>query len=223
MANLISKNEFSSLIQEYASYKRSIQGCSQKTVDEYLLDLRTFFRYLVAREKDIPFQSEDFFKIDVCGIGLDTLGKIRAEDLYDYLAYVTDDRENKWCARARKLSAIRSLYKYLVNKRHYLEYNPTTDIDSPKAQKTLPKVLTLTESMRLLAAVDNDKESKFRKRDYAILTLFLNCGMRLSELVGIDIKDITSDMTSLRVMGKGSKVACRKKCGTYAVICEQLL
>ena len=205
MANIISKNEFSSLIQEYASYKRSIQGCSQKTVDEYLLDLRTFFRYLVAREKDIPFQSEDFFKIDVCGIGLDTLGKIRAEDLYDYLAYVTDDRENKWCARARKLSAIRSLYKYLVNKRHYLEYNPTTDIDSPKAQKTLPKVLTLTESMKLLAAVDNDKESKYRKRDYAILTLFLNCGMRLSELVGIDINDIDSDLASLRVMGKGSK------------------
>ena len=205
MANLISKNEFSSLIQEYASYKRSIQGCSQKTVDEYLLDLRTFFRYLIAREHDIPFQSEEFFKIDVRGIGLNALGKIRAEDLYDYLAYITDDRENKWCARARKLSAIRSLYKYLVNKRHYLEYNPTTDIDSPKAQKTLPKVLTLNESMRLLAAVDNDKDAKFRTRDYAILTLFLNCGMRLSELVGIDINDIDSDMTSLRVMGKGSK------------------
>ncbi len=205
MANLISKNEFSSLIQEYASYKRSIQGCSQKTVDEYLLDLRTFFRYLIARENDIPFHSEEFFKLDVKSIGLDKLGKIRAEDLYDYLAYITDDRENKWCARARKLSAIRSLYKYLVNKRHYLEYNPTTDIDSPKAQKTLPKVLTLTESMRLLAAVDNDKESKFRTRDYAILTLFLNCGMRLSELVGIDINDIDSDLASLRVMGKGSK------------------
>ena len=205
MSNIISKDEFSSLIQEYASYKRSIQGCSQKTVDEYLLDLRTFFRYLIARENDIPFRSEEFLKIDVRGIGLDALGKIRAEDLYDYLAYVTDDRENKWCARARKLSAIRSLYKYLVNKRHYLEYNPTTDIDSPKAQKTLPKVLTLTESMKLLAAVDNDKESKFRKRDYAILTLFLNCGMRLSELVGIDINDIDSDLYSLRVMGKGNK------------------
>ncbi|MBO5931107.1 MAG: tyrosine recombinase XerC [Clostridia bacterium] len=205
MANIISKDEFSSLIQEYASYKRSIQGCSQKTVDEYLLDLRTFFRYLIARENDIPFRSEEFFKLNVKSVGLEALGKIRAEDRYDYLAYVTDDRENKWCARARKLSAIRSLYKYLVNKRHYLEYNPTTDIDSPKAQKTLPKVLTLTESMRLLAAVDNDKESKFRKRDYAILTLFLNCGMRLSELVGIDIKDIDSDLTTLRVMGKGSK------------------
>ncbi len=205
MANIISKNEFSSLIQEYASYKRSIQGCSQKTVDEYLLDLRTFFRYLIARENDIPFHSEEFVKIDVRSIGLEALGKIRAEDLYDYLTYITDDRENKWSARARKLSAIRSLYKYLVNKRHYLEYNPTTDIDSPKAQKTLPKVLTLNESMRLLEAVDSDKESKYRKRDYAILTLFLNCGMRLSELVGIDIKDIDSDMTSLRVMGKGSK------------------
>ena len=83
MANIISKDEFSSLIQEYASYKRSIQGCSQKTVDEYLLDLRTFFRYLVARENDIPFRSEEFFKIDVKGIGLEALGKIRAEDLYD--------------------------------------------------------------------------------------------------------------------------------------------
>ena len=95
MANLISKNEFSSLIQEYASYKRSIQGCSQKTVDEYLLDLRTFFRYLIAREKDIPFQSEEFFTLDISSVGLDILGKIRAEDLYDYLAYITDDRENQ--------------------------------------------------------------------------------------------------------------------------------
>ena len=156
-----------------------------------------------ARENDIPFRSEEFFKLNVKSVGLEALGKIRAEDLYDYLAYVTDDRENKWCARARKLSAIRSLYKYLVNKRHYLEYNPTTDIDSPKAQKTLPKVLTLTESMRLLAAVDNDKNSKFRKRDYAILTLFLNCGMRLSELVGIDIKDIDGFAQKIKTYNSG--------------------
>ncbi len=205
MSNIISKEEFSSLIQEYASYKRSIQGCSQKTVDEYLLDLRTFFRYLIAREKGIRFLSPDFYTIDVSGVGLRELRQIHAEDLYDYLAYVTDDRENKWSARARKLSAIRSLYKYLVNKRHYLEYNPTTDIDSPKAQKTLPKVLTLNESIRLLEAVENDRDSKFRIRDYAIITLFLNCGMRLSELVGIDITDIDSELTSLRVTGKGSK------------------
>ena len=205
MSNIISKDEFSSLIQEYASYKRSIQGCSQKTVDEYLLDLRTFFRYLVARQKGIPFQSEEFFQLDISGVGLRDLENIHAEDLYDYLSFITDDRENKWCARARKLSAIRALYKYLVNKRHYLEHNPTVDIDSPKAQKTLPKVLSLHEAQRLLEAVERDKNSKFRERDYAILTLFLNCGMRLSELVGININDIDSDLTSLRVTGKGSK------------------
>ncbi|MBQ9797733.1 MAG: tyrosine recombinase XerC [Clostridia bacterium] len=205
MSNIISKDEFSSLIQEYASYKRSIQGCSQKTVDEYLLDLRTFFRYLVARQKGIPFQSEEFFQLDISGVGLRDLENIHAEDLYDYLSFITDDRENKWCARARKLSAIRALYKYLVNKRHYLEHNPTVDIDSPKAQKTLPKVLSLHEAQRLLEAVERDRDSKFRERDYAILTLFLNCGMRLSELVGININDIDSDLTSLRVTGKGSK------------------
>ena len=143
--------------------------------------------------------------MDISGVGLRDLENIHAEDLYDYLSFITDDRENKWCARARKLSAIRALYKYLVNKRHYLEHNPTVDIDSPKAQKTLPKVLSLHEAQRLLEAVERDKNSKFRERDYAILTLFLNCGMRLSELVGININDIDSDLTSLRVTGKGSK------------------
>ncbi|MBQ8440556.1 MAG: tyrosine recombinase XerC [Clostridia bacterium] len=202
---LVSPKEFSSLIQEYASYKTSIQGCSQKTVQEYLFDLRTFFRYLVAREKDIDPKSEEFSKLDVSGIGLEQLSKIRAEDLYDFLFYANEMRGNQWSARSRKLSAIRSLYKYLVNKRHYLEHNPTVDIDSPKPKKTLPKVLTLEESLRLLNAVEQDKESKYRARDYAILTLFLNCGMRLSELVGIDLSDIDSELSSLRVTGKGNK------------------
>ena len=205
MSNIISIEEFSSLIQEYASYKLTIQGCSAKTVEEYLLDLRTFFRYLVARQKGIPFDSDDFFTLDITSIGLAQLEKIRAEDIYEFLYYTNNTRDNKWCARSRKLSAIRSLYKYLVNKRHYLEYNPTADIDSPKKEKTLPKVLTLDESVRLLETVEQDTESKFRTRDYAILTLFLNCGMRLSELVGININDIDSELTSLRVTGKGNK------------------
>jgi site-specific recombinase XerD len=205
MAANVSPKEFSSLIQEYASYKSSIQNCSPKTVEEYLFDLRTFFRFLVARERDIDPASEEFVKLDVSGIGLEQLGKIRAEDLYEFLYYANQQRGNQWSARSRKLSAIRSLYKYLVNKCHYLEYNPTTDIDSPKPKKTLPKVLTLEESIRLLEAVENDKDSKYRTRDYAILTLFLNCGMRLSELVGINLADIDSELQSLRVTGKGNK------------------
>ena len=202
---LISVREFSSVIQEYASYKSSIQNCSQKTVQEYLFDLRTFFRYLVARERDIDPLSEEFTRIDVRAVGLDTLGKLHAEDIYEFLLYAGQQRGNQWCARSRKLSAIRSLYKYLVNKRHYLEYNPTTDIDSPKPRKGLPKVLSLEESLALLESVENDTESKFRLRDYTILTLFLNCGMRLSELVGINLADIDSELQSLRVTGKGNK------------------
>ena len=202
---IISVSEFSSVIQEYASYKASIQGCSQKTVQEYLLDLRTFFRYLLARERDIDPLSDAFYRIDVSSVGLDRLGKLHAEDLYDFLLYANQQRGNQWSARSRKLSAIRSLYKYLVNKRHYLDYNPTVDIDTPKPKKALPKVLTLDESLALLEAVENDKDSKSRVRDYTILTLFLNCGMRLSELVGIDLSDIDSGLQSMRVTGKGNK------------------
>lgn len=225
MSQLISVKEFSSLIQEYASYKSSIQGCSPKTVEEYLLDLRTFFRYLVAREKDIDPHSEEFSTLDISSIGLRELEKIHAEDLYDFLYYVNNTRDNQWAARSRKLSAIRSLYKYLVNKKHYLEYNPTTDIDSPKPTKSLPKVLTLDESLRLLDAVEKDQRSKTRVRDYAILTLFLNCGMRVSELVGIDIRDLDSDFQSVRVTGKGSKErivylnqACQTALCDYAIL-----
>ena len=205
MSTLISVKEFSSLIQEFASYKSAIQNCSPKTVQEYLLDLRTFFRFLIARERDIDMDSEEFSEIDVSVIGLEELKNIRTEDLYDFLYYANQTRGNQWCARSRKLSAIRSLYKYLVNKRHYLEYNPTVDIDSPKPKKTLPKVLSLSEAEKLLETVEQDKDSPFRIRDLAILTLFLNCGMRVSELVGINISDIDSDFHSLRVTGKGNK------------------
>ncbi len=225
MPTNISVNEFSLIIQEYAFYKGSIQGCSQKTVNEYLFDLRTFFRYLLARERSIDMQSEEFTKIDVSSVGLEMLGKLRAEDLYDFLFYTNNQRGNQWSARSRKLSAIRSLYKYLVNKRHYLDYNPTVDIDSPKPKKSLPKVLTLDESLRLLEAVEADKDSPFRLRDYAILTLFLNCGMRLSELAGIDLSDIDSEFESLRVTGKGNKEriiylneACRTALAEYLAL-----
>ena len=114
MNTLISINEFSQLIQEFAAYKSSIQGCSQKTVQEYLLDLRTFFRYLLAREMDIDMESDSFQEIDISSVGLDRLAKIRPEDLYDFLYYTNQTRKNQWSARSRKLSAIRALYRYLV-------------------------------------------------------------------------------------------------------------
>jgi len=224
MAQTTMAGEFSSLIQEYASYKLSIQGCSRKTVEEYLLDLRTFFRFLIARKSDINLFSEDFLKIDVREIGLRELGAVHAEDMYDFLLYLSDSRQNQWSARARKIAAVRSLYRYLVHKRHYLEYDPTSNLDSPKAKKALPKVLTLQEALRLLETVDNDKDSPFRIRDYTIITLFLNCGMRVSELVGINLGDIDSDMLSVRVTGKGNKervIYLNEAC--QSALCEYMI
>lgn len=223
MANeLISPKEFSSLIQEYASYKLTLQGCSNKTVQEYLLDLRTFFRFLLARERDIDFNSEEFENIDVSLVGLERIEKIRTEDIYDFLFYANQQRGNQWAARSRKVSSIRSLFKYLVTRRHYLDYNPAANLDTPKPKKTLPKVLSLAESIRLLDAVEQDRDSPYRLRDFAILTLFLNCGMRVSELVGINLGDVDSELRSLRVTGKGNKErivylndACREALSTY--------
>ena len=222
MQPIVSPDEFSSLIQEYASYKLTLQGCSPKTVQEYLLDLRTFFRFLLARERDIDPASAEFNQIDVSSIGLERLKKIHTEDIYDFLFYANQQRGNQWAARSRKLSSLRSLYKYLVSKRHYLDYNPTADLDSPKPKKALPKFLTLEESEALLDAVENDTESPFRVRDYAIVTLFLNCGMRVSELVGINLSDLDPQLRSLRVTGKGNKEriiylneACKQSLGAY--------
>ena len=222
MSSNISPSEFSSVVQEFVSYKSSIQNCSVKTVEEYLFDLRTFFRYMIAKERGIDPESEEFLQIDVRVFDLEKLSKIRAEQIYDFMFYTNQKRGNRWSARARKLAALRGLYKYLVNRRHYLSVNPTADIDSPKPQKTLPKVLSLEEALELLDAVKNDKESKYRVRDYAILTLFLNCGMRVSELVGINLNDIDSGLRSIRVTGKGSKErivylndACKDALGAY--------
>ncbi len=224
MSAAITAGEFSPLIQEYAAYKLSIQGCSPKTVEEYLLDLRTFFRFLIARKEKIDPFSDAFSAIDVRAIGLAEIKTVRSEDIYDFLLYLSSSRQNQWSARARKIAAVRSLYRYLVHKRHYLEIDPTANIDTPKAKKALPKVLTLEEANRLLDTVEQDRSSPFRVRDYAILTLFLNCGMRVSELVGIDLEDIDSDMLSLRVTGKGSKeriIYLNEAC--QSALCEYML
>ena len=185
--------------------KLGIQGCSSKTVDEYLLDLRTFFRYLLAKERGIDPESDAFFEIDVRVMDLARIAQITTSQIYDFLMYTGHTRGNQSAAKARKLSSIKGLYKYLVNKRNYLEVNPAQNIETPKAKKALPKFLTLEESIRLLECVQNDTESKNRVRDYAMLTLFLNCGMRVSELVGISLTDLDPELRSMRVIGKGNK------------------
>lgn len=194
------------VLLEFAAHKTGIQNCSSKTVDEYLLDLRTFLRYIIATRNGIDIESDDFMQIDISGVDAAFLGSITDKEIRLFIGYTGNVRRNMWSARARKLSAIKALYRYLTVTEHYFKDDPAKNIEAPKPKKTLPKYLSLEESIQLLDAVKNDKESKSRTRDYAIITLFLNCGMRVSELAGIGINDIdTSGLRSVRVLGKGNK------------------
>ena len=162
---------------------------------------------------------------DITSVDLAFTAAIRPEDIYEFLFFTDTVLQNRRAAKARKLSAIKSFYKYLVNKRHLLEKNPAVDIDTPKKEKALPKFLSAEESLALLDAIAGDTASGSVRRDYAIATLFLNCGMRLSELCGIDMRDIDSDLRSVRVTGKGAKEriiylnsACRAALADYLAV-----
>lgn len=193
------------LVRDFASYKLTIQGCSQKTVDEYLSDLRLFVKFVYAKRNRIKVMSEKFNVLDISSLSLDFFEKIDTNEIYDFFVYLNNERANSASAKARKLSAIKAFFKFACQKRRVLEKNPAVDIEAPKKKQSLPKYLSMQESISLLEAVESDKESKSRERDYAIITLFLNCGMRLSELVGINLNDLDRELRSLRVVGKGNK------------------
>lgn len=211
----------SDILSKYIFYKRTIQNCSPKTVDQYILDLTLFFRFLISEEKGIPLQSEEFNLIDISGINAEFINKIKTEDIYKFFNYAANERGNKARARARKLSSIKSFYKYLKQQGIIAE-NIASNIEGPSTGTTMPKYLDVEESIALLDAVKSDKSSRTRERDYAIITLFLNCGIRLSELVGINISNIDRNLRSMRVIGKGNKErivylndACRDSVSNY--------
>lgn len=218
----VSLDEMPSAVREFAAYKTGIQNCSQKTVSEYLLDLRTFLRYVVASRAGAPLEGEEFDTLDIRHLDLAFIGGIRTTEIYAFLQYTGTVRKNLWAAKARKLVAIRMLYRYLVTKTKQLDVNPAADIEAPKRAQSLPKFLSLDESLLLLESIKNDKKSRTVVRDYAIVTLFLNCGMRVSELCSINLNDVARDLTSLRVTGKGAKErmiylneACRTALADY--------
>ncbi len=198
-------NTLPPLVREFASYKSVIQNASEKTISEYLLDLRTFFRFLLSRDNKISPDSEEFENIDIRNVDLEYIKNITTEDIYEFLMYADNVRGNMAAAKSRKLSSIKGFFKYLSTKRMMLEDNPAINIETPKKKQALPKFLTLEESLELLNAVKNDKESKNTLRDFAMITLFLNCGMRVSELVGINLEDVDNQLRSLTVTGKGNK------------------
>lgn len=184
--------------QEYLYYLKNIKGLSKKTVDEYYLDLKMFFRF-IAEYKHIVPDDLNFSEIDASTVTVQHLSQITLSDIYVFLNYVTDERHNNVRARMRKISSLKSFFRYLA-KQGLITNNPTQYLDSPKMKKSLPVHLSVDEALKLLASVAEGKNSE---RNFLILTLFLNCGLRLSELVGINISNING--RTLRVLGKGNK------------------
>ena len=196
---------FPPILREYASYVSTIKGNSEKTVCEYLLDLRTFFRFYITKRDLFSPKSDEFEKISIKDIGIDDVRAVTTENIIEFLMFTNFERENNTTTRMRKLSSLRSFYRYVHGKKHYVDSNPTIEVDAPKKSKTLPKYLSFEEAIKLLETVKSDTKSPTRQRDYSIIALFLNTGMRLSELVGLNLESFDADLTYVKVLGKGNK------------------
>ena len=186
------------IIVRYLDYLSAIKNKSELTVLEYASDLRMFFRYLKQSkglcDKKLPLE-----EIGISDLTDDFIFKVTLNDAYAFLSYCRNVRNNNTNARARKAVAIKRFYRYLEVNGH-IEKSPVMHLESPQTKRALPRYLTLEQSVALLDSV----EGKFKERDYCIITLFLNCGLRLSELIGINLSHIKDDNT-LRVLGKGNK------------------
>ena len=208
------------ILQDFLFYLLTIKGRSPKTVDAYYTDLRMFFRFLMIHYHQCPSDC-DFHNISIESVDIDFVKKITLSDVYAFLNYTLTQAENNAKTRARKVSSLRSFFRYLTTKAHLLEINPVQELEVPTVKKSLPRYLTLEESIELLDSFEiKDFESA---RDYCMVTLFLNCGMRLSELVGINLSNMKED--TLTITGKGNKErmvylneACKTALQTYLAV-----
>ena len=187
------------LLREYLIYLRVIKSKSEKTIEEYFIDIRTFFRFLKVH-RDIVSTKVPFEEISIEDVDIELIRSVTLADAWEFMSYLADERSNNSSTRLRKTSSLRGFFNFLCTKKHLLEDNPLKELETPQQKKSKPKFLTLEQAVELLNAVDG----KHKERDYCILTLFLNCGLRLSELVGLNVSDISTE-NYIRVLGKGNK------------------
>lgn len=214
------------LLRDYLIYLSTIKGRSDRTVEAYYNDLRFFLRYLMASKQGLPFPADDpnLESIPFASISEEWILGAKLSDAYGFLAYVQSVNQNNAKTRARKVSSLRGFYKYLTVKTGRLTENPMEHLETPAQRKSLPKYLTLEESLQLLQAIDGPD----RERDYCMITILLNCGIRLSELVGIKLSDLRGE--TMTVLGKGNKErlvylndACQSALAAYLPVRPQPL
>ena len=219
---MIKREENPDYLNAFLDYSTTILNKSSNSIKEYNYDLAMFLKFIKIHFR--LTNETDFDKIKIYDLPYDVIKKIELDDIHAFLGYLTTTFNSKSATRARKISTIRIFFKYLsqdASKKFLLDHNPALNLKTPKKDKRLPKYLSLDDSKRLLDAASNE-DNRNCERDYAITTLFLNCGMRLSELVGININDIDFEDCKLNVIGKGNKErtiylnkACMKALSSY--------
>lgn len=187
-------------LADFLTNLKVIKDRSDRTEEAYYIDIRTFLRYLKVKHKAVSNDCE-WTDITISDVPIEWLETFSLNDAYVYLKYLKDVRKNETATRARKTSALKQLYTYLNKKAKLINENPLQDLELPRVKNKLPVFMSLEQSIQLLDSID----SKYRERDYCMILLFLNCGMRLSELVGLNLSDYSRDNKTLRVIGKGNK------------------
>ena len=188
------------LIKDYINYIRTVKGKTDKTADNYFRDLHLFFRF-IKFHKGLVSKKEIIEEINIDDINYDLLKSITFDDVNEFIYYLHVERNNNEKSRARRISTLKSFFKFYTNNKAIISINPVEELESPKIRKILPKYLSLEESLKLLNSVDG----QYKERNYCIITLFLNCGLRLSELCAININDLNFEQRLFKVRGKGNK------------------
>lgn len=222
---MIERDKNPDFLNSFLDYSITILNKSPNSVKEYNYDLAMFLKYIMMRYK--LTKEEDYKNIDISEFDISTLKKISLDDIHAFVSHLAVENKSKAATRARKVSTIRIFFKYLTEKERVLKINPAQNLETPKLDKRVPKYLSLDDSRKLLD-IAADENNKNKERDFAIITLFLNCGLRLSELVGINTKDIDFNECKLTVIGKGNKErtiylnkACMNAINDYLVIRPQ--
>ena len=187
-------NKTCALLEQYLSYLVIVKGRSPLTAEEYRIDCCMLFEFIKEQRGISPdiIARRDFSDVDI-----EFIKSISVSDLYAFITHCGEKRKVTTATRARKIVSIRQFWKYLKNKAHLLDNNIAEELETPKLPKRMPKYLTLDESIRLLIA------SEKSQRDYCVLTLFLNCALRLSELINLNVEKVQTD--SIQIIGKGNK------------------
>ena len=209
MSFLSKQKDTPEFINNYLKYKRFIESGAQTTADESYYDLKTFLRFvklsLYDKNRLNTITKEEFKQIDIIDITIEDLDKLNSLQLNDFMYFTNVVLENDAKTMNRKLASIKRFFEYLDDN-NMIYRNPTLNMEGARTDKRLPVYLTLKQSKQLLSNIINS-EDRNKIRNYAITCIFLNMGLRLSELVGINLSDIKIDNSeqTVRILGKGNK------------------